>query len=76
MNDEIFMTSDQLHGLTGFVRPSKQIEWLRHEGFEFRIAADGHPRVLRDHVFRLMGVTDIAAKRKTAPDFTSLRRMA
>jgi hypothetical protein len=72
----MFLTDIQLEELTGFVRPSKQIEWLRSEGFEFRIAADGHPRVLRDHVFRLMGATDIAAKRKTAPDFTSLRKVA
>lgn len=72
----MFLTEDQLSELTGFIRPSKQIEWLQREGFEFRVAADGHPRVLRDHVFRLMGVTDIAAKRKTAPDFTSVRKVA
>jgi len=72
----MFLTTDQLAELTGFIRPSKQIEWLRREGFEFRIAADGHPRVLRDHVFRLMGVSDIATKRKSSPDFTSLRKVA
>jgi len=59
--------------LTGFVRPSKQIEWLQREGFTFRIAADGHPRVDRAHYLKMMGVTDIAARRRTAPDFSSLR---
>jgi hypothetical protein len=71
----MFLADEDLATLTGFARPSKQIEWLRREGFEFRVAADGHPRVLRDHVLRLMGV-DVAAKRKTSPDFTSLRKVA
>ena len=69
----MFLTAEDLQSLTGFTRPSKQIEWLRGQGFEFRVAADGHPRVLRDHVLRLMGAIDIASRRRTAPDFSSLR---
>lgn len=72
----MFLTNDQLAELTGFVRPSKQAEWLRREGFEFRVAADGHPRVLEAHVMKLMGVSDTVGKRKTSPDFTSLRKVA
>lgn len=51
-----------LRSLTGFIRPSKQIEWLQREGFTFRIAADGHSRVDRSHYLKMMGVTDIATK--------------
>lgn len=69
----LLLTEIELHKLTGYRRPSKQIEWLRREGFEFRVAADGHPRVLREHAMRQMGVTDIATRRRTSPDFSALR---
>jgi len=69
----MLLTPDDLQSLTGFIRPSKQIEWLRREGFTFRVAADGHPRVDRAHYLKMMGVADIAAKRRTTPDFSTLR---
>ena len=69
----LLLDPDDLHSLTGFIRPSKQIEWLRREGFTFRIGADGHPRVDRAHYLKMMGVTDMAARRRSAPDFSSLR---
>lgn len=69
----VFLTGDELRDLTGFVKPSKQIQWLKQEGFEFRIAADGHPRLLRAHVFRLMGVVDSVARRRTTPDFSAMK---
>lgn len=68
----MFLSEADLASLTGFSRKSKQADWLRKEGFVFKIAADGHPRVLREHVFKQMGVTDIASKRKTRPDFSSV----
>ena len=51
----MFLSRAELKELTGFVYPSKQIEWLRAERFLFRVAADGHPRVLRAAVFDLLG---------------------
>lgn len=69
----MLLTAADLSELTGFIRPSKQIEWLQREGFTFRIAADGHPRVDRAHYLKMMGATDIAAKRRTGPDFSTLR---
>lgn len=71
----MFLTEQQVIELTGFIRPSKQIAWLQREGFKFRVAADGHPRVLRDHVFKQLGgnVVDIASRRRTTPDFSALR---
>lgn len=69
----MLLTADDLRDLTGFTRPSKQIEWLQREGFTFRVAADGHPRVDRAHYLKLMGATDIEAHRRTTPDFSSLR---
>lgn len=69
----LLLSDTDLHALTGFIRPRKQIEWLQREGFMFRVAADGHPRVDRAHYLKMMGVTDLAAKRRTAPDFSTLR---
>jgi hypothetical protein len=69
----MLLTPDDLRDLTGFIRPSKQIEWLQREGFMYRVAADGHPRVDREHYLKMMGVADMASKRRTAPDFSTLR---
>jgi hypothetical protein len=69
----LLLTSTELHDLTGYTRPSRQIAWLHDEGFTFRVAADGHPRVDRAHYLKMMGAVDIAARRRTAPDFSSLR---
>ena len=70
----LFLAADDLHELTGFVRPSKQIEWLKREGFAFRVAADGHPRVLREHVSRLLDPGSGAKKAKapTEPNFSTM----
>ena len=66
----LFLTPEELREMTGFCRPSKQIEWLRANGFSFRIAADGHPRVLASHVQRVMGGQTV--KEGTTPDFSKL----
>lgn len=68
----MFLTPEDLHELTGFVRPSKQIDWLTKQGIVFRIAGDGHPRVMTDHLRKVMGVA-APSKQKTAPDFSTLR---
>jgi hypothetical protein len=70
--EAMFLTPDDLRKLTGYVRPSKQIEWLAKEGLSFRVAADGHPRVLREHLMKSMGVPDIAKRGRTVPDFSSM----
>jgi hypothetical protein len=58
---DLLLTADDLRDLTGFTRPSKQIEWLQREGFTFRVAADGHPRVDRAHYLKLMGLEPTTA---------------
>ena len=68
----MFLTDGDLQELTGFVRPSKQIEWLTEQGIVFRVSSDGHPRVLVDHLRKVMGAS-VPSKQKTAPDFSTLR---
>lgn len=69
----MILTDSYLQELTGYARPSKQIEWLRREGFTFRIAGDGHPRVDFDHYQKMMGAVSGSARKRTEPDFSSLR---
>lgn len=69
------LTRAELHDLTGYRMPKQQIAWLRANGFVFRVAADGYPRVDRGHYLRVMGAEPGAggAHRPTAPDFEALR---
>lgn len=69
------MTTEELANLTGFVRPSKQIEWLRAEGFTFRVGADGHPKVATEHCLKLLGAAE-SGRRKTEPNWSSLNGQA
>lgn len=64
----MFLSEAELAELTGYIRPSKQIQWLKREGFSFRVSADGHPRVLQSHILQLMG-----GERKTSPNFSAMR---
>lgn len=67
----MFLTEADLATLTGYVKPSKQIDWLSRQGFTFRIAADGHPRVATEHVLKVMGGSS-SARSKTQPNFASV----
>ena len=44
----MFLTAAQLHELTGYVKPSKQIEWLRANGVPHFVNAVGRPVVKAD----------------------------
>jgi hypothetical protein len=67
------LSNEELHSLTGYQKPSRQIAWLRAEGFIFRIAADGHPRVDRSHYMKLMGgIAHTAQQKRTEPNFFGL----
>jgi len=51
----LFLTADELRDLTGRARPGAQIKWLRANGFDVVVRADGLPRVLRAAVEARMG---------------------
>jgi hypothetical protein len=76
MGTNLFLTASELFDLTGYKIPSKQKAWLQGQGFIFRVAADGRPRVDRSHYLKLMGgAAEVAQYPKTRPDFTSLRKL-
>jgi len=70
----MFLTRNEIKELTGYSYQSAQIRWLREEGFMFRIAADGHPRVLEAEViFHMSHSADLVKKaRKQKPNFEAL----
>ncbi|HCI52451.1 MAG TPA: hypothetical protein DE312_03880 [Gallionella sp.] len=71
----ITLTTDELTELTGYLQPKKQNEWLRDQGFIFRVAADGRARVDRSHYLKQMGgLTHEFTRAKTSPDFSSLEK--
>ena len=43
-----FLTPADLRQLTGYTKPSKQIEWLRRNGVPHLVNARGHPVVRAD----------------------------
>lgn len=43
-----FLDDAELHRLTGYVKPSKQIEWLTRNGIAHLVNAKGYPVVQRD----------------------------
>lgn len=72
MTAPFLLSDDELRDLTGYSKPKYQIIWLRAQGFTFRIAADGHPRVDRSHYLQMMGGAATARHKKTEPDFGGL----
>jgi hypothetical protein len=73
----LFLTAKELRDLTGYQKPGRQIAWLRTQGFTFRTAADGHPRVDRSHYLKLMGGTvDSTQRKKTEPNFSGLLNLS
>lgn len=50
------LSSEELSELTGYVRPTKQAEWLKKNGFTFRLNRNAQPKVDRTHYLSKMGV--------------------
>lgn len=72
----LFLTAEELRDLTGYKKPGYQIIWLRGQGFIFRVAADGYPRVDRSHYLKLMGgMADAQQRQKTEPNFGGLLKI-
>lgn len=51
----MFLTPEEVVGLTGYQKPSAQIKWLSAEKFGYVVGGDGHPKVLRDVVLSRLG---------------------
>lgn len=51
----IYLTIEEVKGITGRVKASAQIRWLRQQGFTVLQRADGVPLISRAHFESKMG---------------------
>ena len=58
----MWLTAEEIEYMTGFKRPSDQIEWLKKNKVRYAIARQKKPRVLQSHVEEIFG-----ANKKTKP---------
>ena len=63
----LFLSKEELADLTGLVRKSAQIRWLRDHGYLCEVDARGRPRVLMSHVMRKLGGDVQSEPRKPRP---------
>ena len=75
-SNTIFLTNHEVTDLTGYRVPSKQIRWLRDEGFKFKVAADGYPRVMHSEVLFHMSHSDGMGKKEqnSKPNIEGLKK--
>lgn len=50
----MFLSKTELRELTGYIRPSRQVRWLQQQGLCYALAADGYPRVLKNHLLAVL----------------------
>ncbi|MDE2103249.1 MAG: DUF4224 domain-containing protein [Patescibacteria group bacterium] len=63
------LTPDEMIALSGYRKPSCQIEWLKQHGIPHYVGADGYPRVVRAHL------EDRRPQRSRGPDLEAVRRL-
>lgn len=67
-----WLTEDELHELTGYVRPTCQARWLSKNGIRCYMNALGRVRVSRD---ALSFVGAPAKRKKAEPDLSNVRKV-
>lgn len=70
----MFLTHAELAELTERKTKSAQIAWLKANGFRYVAGANGHPKVLREHVQVKLcgGVISTAAQSAPEPNWGAL----
>ena len=69
----IFLTDEELEGITGYIRSNAQITWLRSQGFTVLKRADGRPLVSRSHFEEVMkGIMFETHPDHPEPDYEAL----
>lgn len=71
----MFLTQSELAELTERKRKGEQIAWLKANGYLFAIGANGHARVLREHMqARLCGGSVVTTPAKMEPNWSAMER--
>ncbi|MCK9201721.1 MAG: DUF4224 domain-containing protein [Gallionella sp.] len=69
----MFLTQAELAELTERKRKGEQIAWLKSNGYHYAIGANGHARVLREHVqAKLCGTIAAAAPAAAEPNWAAM----
>ncbi|HUX89119.1 MAG TPA: DUF4224 domain-containing protein [Gallionellaceae bacterium] len=69
----MFLTQTELAELTERKRKGEQIAWLKANGYHYAIGANGHARVLREHLHaRLCGVSMATAPAALEPNWGAM----
>lgn len=69
----MFLSQAELAELTERKRKADQITWLKSNGYHYAIGANGHARVLREHVqAKLCGVIASAVPATAEPNWDAL----
>ncbi|NYT38921.1 DUF4224 domain-containing protein [Allopusillimonas soli] len=74
MNEDIFLSPEEVKNLTRRSRSDAQIRALRFMGIEHRVRADNTVAVLREHVRQVFGVLHGSARRpkEVEPDWSAI----
>lgn len=68
----MFLTQNELFLLTNYKYSSKQIMWLREQGFKHTISSDGKPRVLKCYIENVLGAQGKMLERTEQPNFKAI----
>ena len=69
----MFLTQSELAELTERKRKGEQIAWLKANGYHFAIGANGHARVMREHVHaRLCGGNMATTPAAAEPNWSAM----
>ena len=69
----MFLTQAELAELTERKRKGEQITWLKANGFHFVTGANGHARVMREHVHaRLCGGSVVSVPAEQEPNWGAM----
>ena len=69
----MFLTQTELAELTERKRKGEQIAWLKANGYHYAIGANGHARVLREHLHaRLCGINMAVAPATHEPNWGAM----
>jgi len=71
----MLLTAEQIQQLSGYKTKKYQIRWLSQNGIRYLIGADGHPRVLLDHMAFILGAVNRNTNvTRTRPNMDALDR--
>lgn len=69
----MFLTQSELAELTERKRKGEQIAWLKANGYHYAIGANGHAKVLREHLqARLCGISAPTAPASPEPNWGAI----